>query len=56
MSKYPSGLREQVATLLFGGSNPSLLSIYVESSLMVKLTVVVRVLSVRFCPFNPLII
>ena len=53
MDVYPSGLRGQVATLLFTGSNPVAFSKYEVVSLMVKPSVVVRILSVRFWYFLP---
>ena len=53
MDVYSSGLRGQVATLLFAGSNPAAFSKYEVVSLMVKPSVVVRMLSVRFWYFLP---
>ena len=53
MDVYSSGLRGQVATLLFAGSNPAAFSKYEVVSLMVKPSVVVRILSVRFWYFLP---
>ena len=36
MSTYPSGLRRQIATLLFAGSNPAVLSTYGKVAPMVE--------------------
>lgn len=47
------GLRGQVATLLFAGSNPAALSTYEEVSLVVKLQIVALVSWIRFPYFLP---
>ena len=42
VSTYPSGLRRQVATLLFAGSNPAVLSTYGKVAQLVERSVEAR--------------